>query len=103
MVSWTIISSYENQLIDWLRTYSIITKVSGPGLLEDTGNIELAGIRGILGDVLQEADDARGLQQQNLVGLHQQTLVTSHGLQGQNQLGTLRTRQQNMSEHLKCT
>lgn len=49
-------------------------------LFEDAGQISLAGIWRVLGDVLQEAGDARRLQQQSLIVLHQQTLVTSHVL-----------------------
>lgn len=65
-------------------------------MLEDAGTIKLADIRRFLGDVLQEAGDARRLQQQGLVVLHQQTLVTSHVLQDLKQLGALRTRQRNV-------
>lgn len=52
------------------------------------------GFLRFLGHVLQEAGDARSLEQQRLVVLHQQTLVTGHVLLVQDQLGALRTGQQ---------
>lgn len=71
--------------------------VSGSALLVDTGIVRLAAVHGLLDGVLQEAGDARGLQQQSLVVLHQQALVPGQVLQDPEELGALRTRQQNGS------
>lgn len=53
---------------------------------------------GALGAVLQEAGDARGLEQQRLVVLHQEALVACQVLQVLDQLGALRMRQWDTSE-----